>query len=107
MIYDAPTTAHVRDEGRSAVWNLLFIDGSVRPVNDKWLIYAFSTGGRHVTNGFSLLDDLLDVLETEELGKDPLLTIASPGEAALQTTSGSPLGCREGDYHSTLFAPKD
>jgi prepilin-type N-terminal cleavage/methylation domain-containing protein len=107
MIYLGSTAAHIRDGGHSAIWNLLYVDGSVRPVRDKWVINGISTLDRHVTNGFPVLDDLLDVLEAEQLGKDPLFTIASPGEAALPSAPGTPLGCREGDYHSTLFAPED
>jgi prepilin-type N-terminal cleavage/methylation domain-containing protein len=107
-IYFGKTPAHVRDCGRSAIWNLLFIDGSVRPIRDKWVIGDISHLGRGASFGFMQLDDFLDILETEEMDRDPVFTIACPGQAANTFGKGEfPASYREGDYHSTLFLPED
>jgi prepilin-type N-terminal cleavage/methylation domain-containing protein len=106
-IWDVGTTAHLRDGGRSATWCLLYPDGHVQQVIDSYVILGmesnstassgpaggpfYSAGGGHgsfpnvgkeIDTGpyatCDVMDDYLDILETEAQGRDPLHSLLYP-----------------------------
>jgi prepilin-type N-terminal cleavage/methylation domain-containing protein/prepilin-type processing-associated H-X9-DG protein len=99
-VYDQSSINHIRQNGRAAEFNLLYADGHVQSVTDSYVMRGFAsdpslavdggaqgtvsaasspTQGTAVTaNGISstnqawLMDDYLDILETEADGRSPI-----------------------------------
>jgi hypothetical protein len=108
MFYQFGTSAAHMATKQSATWNLLFSDGSVQSIKDRYVSSAIDPpNNRGVAAGFNRFDDYLDILETEALGRNPIQAIACPGVAADPQPLPNPAAYREGDYHSGLFAPND
>jgi prepilin-type N-terminal cleavage/methylation domain-containing protein len=87
--------------GKLAAWNLAYADGHVATVNDKILLGGGPRWPRdpNVGGPQDALQDDIDILETEALGKDPSQTVAVPGGRLYNTwvyrfqkSSGNPPG---------------
>jgi prepilin-type processing-associated H-X9-DG protein len=96
-VYDTGSINHIRQKGRAAAYNLLYADGHVQSVTDSYVMRGFakdptlqpfggaqgtipsvpSPEGQAVVNNGSntnqawLMDDYLDILETEADSRDP------------------------------------
>ncbi|MGA2230661.1 MAG: hypothetical protein ABSH22_07155 [Tepidisphaeraceae bacterium] len=86
MIYRSEFLGHRPSQG-AAIWNMLFADGHVQQVQDSYVVGGLdgkgdvAHGGNQgeVTDtfaGMKVLDDYLDILETEASGGNPLKTDA-------------------------------
>jgi prepilin-type N-terminal cleavage/methylation domain-containing protein/prepilin-type processing-associated H-X9-DG protein len=103
-VYDLPSINHLMNKGTAAAFNMLYADGHVQTVYDKYVVegfgpnnstYATTLGTDGITLGLTvagaadpvttgvtsagsttnqawLVDDYLDILETEADGRNPL-----------------------------------
>jgi prepilin-type N-terminal cleavage/methylation domain-containing protein/prepilin-type processing-associated H-X9-DG protein len=75
---------HLMVKGKIAAFNLAYADGHVATVNDKYLLgdYPANQGPRWplgASNSLHAVEDDVDILETEALGKDVINATAVPG----------------------------
>lgn len=103
MCYNVGNAASHMSTKTFATWNLLFPDGHVQSVGDKYVQQWMASRGPDV--GFYRMDDYLDLLETQAAGRNPLRSVAIPGFT--WTQNGIPPAYREGAYHAQLFVNHD
>jgi prepilin-type N-terminal cleavage/methylation domain-containing protein len=96
MIQEGGNIAHQR--GNKAVFNVCFKDGHVSQANDPYVIPALV--GRPVAGKTARLDDYVDIVETEALGKNPNNTNADP--ATSPTSKSAPLVHRIDNWHPVV-----
>ncbi|MDP9175518.1 MAG: prepilin-type N-terminal cleavage/methylation domain-containing protein [Planctomycetota bacterium] len=77
MMYNVGLAASHMPTKNYATWNLLFPDGHVQSVGDRQVEEWINDKTRPV-NGLHRLDDMIDILETEADGRNPLKAIAYP-----------------------------
>jgi len=125
--YSSPSITH-RKGNENAIYNLLYADGHVDQVTDEYVTRSVDkqplngqyggnegmpggnlSGGSAMsayTGGFQILDDYVDILETEDNGQNPLKIFSVyPNVKAPQppSNSSSPLNGREVDIHMVTF----
>ena len=121
LIEDVASVNHPRENGRAA-WNLLYPDGSVETVVDEYVTLSLAgnpgngatppsgpgnpaLGGDQgaVSGSREILDNYLDILETEADGRDPTRTNLYPNAPFTSTTNQNrPFAHREGGTRATL-----
>jgi hypothetical protein len=92
MITSSRFVAHPSGRGGAAVWNLLFADGHVASISDKFVTASLAGAGDatvggnqgpadNTVAGLKIFDDYLDILEAEASGKNPLIQNLYPAPA--------------------------
>lgn len=126
-VYASASITH-RKSGEDAIYNVLFIDGHVQQVEDQYVTRSIDgkplsatyggnegspSGGTISGTGagsgmtaytgskLSVLDDYMDILETEALGENPLKILSVyPIVLKTPTNQNTPLNSREYDIHN-------
>jgi prepilin-type N-terminal cleavage/methylation domain-containing protein len=96
LVQEGGQIAHIK--GNRAWFNVLFKDGHVSPAIDTIIVPALV--GRPVAGKTGRLDDYVDIMETEALGKNANTTNADP--ATTPASASAPLVNRIINWHPTV-----
>ena len=95
-IMEGGNIAHIK--GNRAWFNVLFKDGHCATAMDTIIVPALV--GRPTAGKTARVDDYVDIIETEALGKNPNTTNADPNTRP--TSASAPLVHRIDNYHGTV-----